>query len=149
MARKAHLAFDNPDDLQQKVDAYFQHCESSITSRELKNGDVRYREESPTMIGLAVWLGCNKETLYSYINMDDCRNIDEDTYNKLSNILACARDRMELALVNRALNGDCEAKGAAMILSNYGYSLKTETDNTSSVSVKIHGSSKDAEDWSK
>lgn len=58
--------FTDPVDLQQKVDAYFEHCENSRTERELKNGDIRVRQESPSMIGLAVWLHCSTDTINSY-----------------------------------------------------------------------------------
>ena len=53
----------NPETIEQQVQDYFKHCEESVEIRELKNGDKRIRKESPSIIGLAVWLDVDKGTI--------------------------------------------------------------------------------------
>ena len=147
MAKKAVKAFTDPAELERKVEAYFQHCAESRREIVLKSGDVRIREESPSILGLALWLDCSRETIYSYINKDDCRELDEDIYNTLSGILARARSRCEAALVRRAMDGDCDPRTAALLLTNYGYAVKQESEQR--VTVAVEGAGKDAAEWDK
>ena len=89
----------------------------------------------------------DRDTIYSYINKEPCRTLDEDIYNTISGILARARSRCEAALVQRAMNGDCDPRTAAMLLTNYGYAVKQETEQR--VTVSVAGGAQEAADWSK
>lgn len=147
MAKKSVPAFTDPVELEQRVEAYFEHCAASRREIVLRSGDVRVREESPTILGLALWLDVSRETIYSYINKDDCRELDKDIYNTISDILARARSRCEAALVRRAMDGDCDPRTAALLLTNYGYATKAETEQR--VTVSVTGAAQDAAEWSK
>lgn len=117
-------SFTNPDDLEQKVDLYLKHCEATKQKLDLKNGDKKIRQELPTMIGLANWLGVSRDTLYSYMNRESKTGISDEYIERFSDTLSRARGRMEEALLNAALCGDVEPKAAGLVLYSYGYTAK-------------------------
>lgn len=147
MAKKGAPAFVDPVELEQRVEAYFAHCAASRREITLKSGDVRVREETPSILGLALWLEVDRDTIYSYINKEPCRTLDEDIYNTISGTLARAQRRCEAALALRALNGDCDPRTAALLLTAYGYATKAETEQR--VTVSVTGAAQDAAEWSK
>ena len=139
--------FTDPDDLALRVDEYFQHCEDSRSERTLKNGDIRVRQESPSMIGLAVWLGCSTETLNSYIRGDDkSKQIPVDIYNNISATLTRARDRCAASLAQRATDGDCDSRVAALLLNSYGVVPKAEINTRTTVIIE-GASDADVDEW--
>ena len=140
--------FTDPVDLREKIEAYFQHCEDSRTERELKNGDIRIRQETPSMIGLATWLQCSPDTLYSYINGEDKSKqiADQEIYNTISGTLARARDRCAAALAQRAVDGDCDSRTAALLLGSYGIVQKSEVATKATVVIE-GATAADVEDW--
>ena len=140
--------FTDPVDLQQKVDAYFEHCEESRTERELKNGDIRVRQESPSMIGLAVWLHCSTDTINSYIRHEDKSSQipDEDIYNNISATLSRARDRCAASLAQRATDGDCDSRTAALLLNSYGVVPKAEVNARTTIVIE-GASAADVDEW--
>ncbi len=139
--------FTDPVDLENKVNAYFQHCEDSRTERKLNNGDVRVRQESPSMLGLAVWLGCSAETLHSYIRGDDkSKQIPVDIYNNISATLTRARDRCAASLAQRATDGDCDSRTAALLLNSYGVVPKAEVNARTTIVIE-GASAADVDDW--
>ena len=143
-------AFNSPEELAQKIDGYFAKCEASKDTRELKNGDIRVRQEVPSMVGLAVYLGVGKSTLYDYAegkydkqaNTADSeqadRSAERDTVS-YSEVIACARDRIEIATLQAASNGDMDGRVALARLAKFGYSTKIETENKSSLTVQWEG----------
>ena len=68
-------AFTSSEELEKKVAEYFERCESSKTIYNLKNGDIKVRQEFPTMAGLASHLEVSRETLYSYLNGEPQKEI--------------------------------------------------------------------------
>ena len=58
----------NHETIEQQVNEYFEICSKSREERELKNGDIRVREKTPSMVGLAVHLGVTKQLLYEYLD---------------------------------------------------------------------------------
>lgn len=142
----SHKAFTNPKELAEKVEAYFDKCEASKEVRELKNGDIKIRRELPSFVGLAVFLGVAQPTLRLYADgkydsqdseQDNGQaDIDTETY---SAVLARARDRMELAVVEAASNGDTDSRITLARLAKFGYSTKIETENKSSLTVQWEG----------
>ena len=51
MSKYNETSFSDPKELKQKVDAYFDHCKNSKQIYELKNGDIKIRQQFPTMPG--------------------------------------------------------------------------------------------------
>lgn len=75
MAKRGHLAFTDPDDLEQRIEEYFQ---SRTRKRKIypRDGDP-YEEEyqvPPTMAGLALALGTTRQTLLAYGRGDEPRD---------------------------------------------------------------------------
>lgn len=141
--------FRNPYLLEQRIESYFQECEASREVRNLKSGDIRVRQKMPTMVGLAVHLGIDKSTLYAYLNNEraDTGCLGEKEHKAIQDTLARARTRIELALLERAADGDCDSRTAAILLGSYGYAAKVE--QTTKATVVVEGAtSKDVEDWS-
>ena len=143
------LKWTNPDELQKRIDEYFSLCDSTRKELQLKNGDIRIRyEKPPTIAGLAYFLGCNKDTLYSWMN-EECKvSIGKDIQKQISDCLADARDRIEALTLERASQCDYEPKIATLILNGFGYNSRD--DSSSIVLVKVAGADgKDVNDWSK
>ena len=59
---------DSPKELAQRIDAYFAQCDETRETLHLKSGDVRIRQVLPSMVGLAVYLGIGKASLYEYLD---------------------------------------------------------------------------------
>ena len=131
-------SFDNPEELQERVDAYFQHCEDSKTVRELKNGDIKIRQEFPSMVGLARWLGVHKDTLSSYILGEDKVSLDDDTNKRISATLIGARDEIKRNYIQSSMSGDADSRIAGMLLTAMG---ETTPESSTTVNVIIQGDS--------
>ena len=143
----ARRKYTDPEKLERDVEAYFEHIESPENKQdyELKNGAILTRyKQTPSMIGLAVWLDIAKPTLYLMLNGDGMELLDEHTKTAMIDTLQRARDRIEQATLDRASTGDYQPKIAAMVLTSMGYE-KPQDDRA--VVVKIQGS--DASEWSK
>lgn len=158
MGRKAALKL-TPGQLQSKIDAYFDHCESSADVRQLKSGDVRVRKQWPTMVGLALWLDIHKDTLYKYLNgeyptewIDDKGLSDIEKHNikrAYTDTLARARQQVEMSTITAAANGDIDGRIAQLLMHQWGYK-SDPIDNTGTVTIQWQGVDKsDAERFSK
>ena len=141
-----YAKFQDQEKLQEQIDAYFDHCESTREVYHLKNGDIKIRQEYPSMVGLALWLHCSPDTLYSYINKESKVSISEEMLNSISDTLARAQSRITLITLNAAAVGDYEQRTAQLVLSKY---LGTSaTDAT--VTIKVEGANADdVAAWSK
>ena len=131
-------SFKDPEEVQRKVDEYFAQCEASKTVYELKNGDVKIRQQFPTMAGLAVFLNVDRDTLKSYINMEEKRTLSADALKAISATLTDARERIKLTLMQASLSGDADSRIAGMLLTAMGETTP-EVQNT--VNVIIQGDS--------
>lgn len=154
-------AFKSPEELIKRVDAYFDHCDKTREERQLKSGDIRVRQELPSMVGLAVYLGIGKSTLYEYaegkydkdisdIERDDKGdNGDDGEYaQRYSDILSCARDRIEAITLIAATNGDTDSRVALARLARFGYSTKVELDQKAALTVQWEGATaEDIGEW--
>ena len=132
------VSFNDPVELQKRVDEYFQHCEDSKTVYELKNGDIKIRQEYPSMVGLALWLGVSKDTLYSYIYQEEKKCLDESINKAISETLSCARDRIKKSYIESSMSGDADSRIAGMLLTAMG---ETTPENQTTVNVIIQGDS--------
>jgi len=130
--------FSDPVELQERVDAYFRHCEESKKVYELKNGDIKIRQEYPSMVGLALWLGVHKDTLSSYMLGEDKVSLDDDINQKISATIICARDRIKKSYIESSMSGDADSRIAGMLLTAMG---ETVPDNQTTVNVIIQGDS--------
>ena len=132
------VSFKDPKELKQRVEEYFTRCENSKKTYELKNGDIKIRQEFPTMSGLAVHLGVTRETVYSYMNGESKTGNSEEVSKAISDTLSYARQRVATSLSQCSLSGDAEAKIASMLLNAMG-EVTPETSTT--VNVIIQGDS--------
>ena len=141
----------NPETIEKQVQEYFKHCEESVEVRELKNGDKRIRKESPSIIGLAVWLDVDKGTIYNLMNKDYIDSVTvygDDDKKLIFNTLSRARERIEQSLLQRAVDGDCDTRIASLLLSTYGYTQKVDAGGA--ITVRIDGASgTESADWSR
>lgn len=130
-------AFTSSEELEKKVQEYFDRCKSSQKIYELKNGDIKIRQEFPTMSGLASFLGVDRNTLYSYINEESKDGwVDADELKLISNTLSRARQDIATALAQASLSGDADAKIAAMLLTAMG---EGQNDTSPTVNIVIQG----------
>ena len=132
------VSFNDPEELKERVEEYFNRCENSKKIYELKNGDIKIRQEFPTMSGLAVHLGVTRETIYSYMNGESKTGNSEEVSKSISDTLLYARQRVATYLSQCSLSGDAEAKIASMLLNAMG---ETVPDNQTTVNVIIQGDS--------
>ena len=132
------VSFNNPEDLKQRVEEYFSRCENSKKIYSLKNGDIKIRQEFPTMSGLAVYLGVTRDTLYSYMNGESKTGVGEGVLKEISDTLLYARQRVATSLSQCSLSGDAEAKIASMLLTAMG---ETTPESNTTVNVIIQGDS--------
>ena len=130
------VSFNDPVDLKDKVEKYFARCENSKKIYDLKNGDVKIRQEFPTMSGLAVYLGVTRETLYSYMNGESKTGVSEDALKEISDTLSYARQRIATQLAQASLSGDADSKIASMLLNAMG---EVNPEVSTTVNVFMHG----------
>ena len=131
-------AFNDPKELQERVDAYFQHCEESKTVYELKNGDIKIRQEFPSMVGLALWLGVHKDTLYSYIYQEEKVALEDSVNKAISETLSRARDTIKRSYIQASMSGDADSRIAGMLLTAMG---ETQPEVQNNLTVVIQGDS--------
>ena len=131
-------------DLQAMVDEYFNYCHSTREERELKNGDIRVRQVLPSMVGLAYYLGIDDNTLYSYLNGNYSKDPDlKEVTDKFKVILARAKQRMELELLEAASNGDVNDRVAMARLAKFGYGEKHNLESKNDIKITWPGISDD------
>lgn len=155
-------AFNDPVEFAEKVEQYFAKCEASKDVRQLKNGDIRVRQEIPSFVGLAVFLGVVKSTLTLYgegqydltgeqiKELAKKQKVKPEDIQNYSTTLSRARDRFELAVLEAGSNGDCDSRVIQARLAGYGYSSKVEVDSKATLTVSWEGCNlDDVGDWGK
>lgn len=131
-------AFTDPVELQERINAYFKHCEESKKIYELKNGDIKIRQEFPSMAGLSLWLDVDRNTLYSYMNEEEKVQNSSDINKQISNTLLRAREHIKQSLVQSSMSGDADSRIAGMLLTAMG---ETTPETSTTVNVIIQGDS--------
>lgn len=104
------------------------------------------------MVGLAVYLDIASSTLYLYAEgkYDDIIDKADEYTETYSEILSRARDRIELATLTAATQGDTDSRVALSRLARFGYSTKVETESRAELTVRWEGvDTADAEAWGK
>ena len=150
MRTKEQLISD-PAKLLEDIKAYFESCDKSRDERELKNGDLRVREITPSVLGLAQHLHCHLTTLNRLLDEQDIQPNDKqlsDAQNAVCDILTYARQEMDLRLVTRAANSDANDKVSAAILARRGLIGEDKTNINLQISV-AGASTSDVDEWSK
>jgi hypothetical protein len=100
------LKFETPEELDKKIDAYFELCKKN--------------NEKPMITGLAVYLDTSRETLREY------KERPEFVYS-----IKKALDRCEMAVEKNLLEGKVNPTGSIFVLkNNYGWRDKTEQEMT-------------------
>ncbi len=117
------LAYATPEMLAMRVDSYFEEIEEH-NKKEIskKNSDNYYRMrlQTPTALGLSVFLDIDMGTVLDYEKRDG-----------YSPILHKAKRKCELGITNSALQGDSIASVATLVLKNmHNWKDKQETDIT-------------------
>lgn len=156
MGKRAALQL-TPEQLSKEVDAYFLHCESTKEVRELKNGDIKIRQQWPSMPALALWLGISKESICAYargeypaewINhipdgeehpLKVYKGKEAEVTKLYAQQLTRARLRIETTIVQAAASGDMDSKTASLLLNQFGYFSKQEVEQTGDLRVKWQG----------
>lgn len=132
--------FTDPVELQEKINAYFKHCEESKKVYDLKNGDIKVRQEYPSMAGLSLWLDVDRSTLYNYMNEEYNANdgIGEECNKQIIHTLLRAREHIKQSLVQASILGDADSRIAGMLLTAMG---ETQPEVQNTVNVIIQGDS--------
>lgn len=150
MKTKAELISD-PAKLLDDIKAYFNYCDESRDERELKNGDLRIREITPSILGLAQYLHVHMTTLTRLLEDDPNIPWDDklkDAQKEVREILAYARQEMDLRLVTRSANSDANDRVSTAMLVKRG--LIGEDKQNISLNITVAGAdSKDVDAWSK
>ena len=107
------LKFKSPEELQEKIDAYFESIKEPIYIDN--NGAPQY--EPATITGLALALGCYRETLLNYEKTDE-----------FFDTIKTAKQRCEHYAEKKLLSG-APATGAIFALKNYGWKDTQDINN--------------------
>lgn len=108
------LKFKTVQELQDKIDAYFDSIEQPIV---LENGEVRLRDV-PTITGLALALDTTRETLCDYQNREE-----------YSDTIRRAKQRVEMFAEKQLYLGK-SASGPIFALKNFGWADNQKSDIT-------------------
>lgn len=130
--------FNDPDKLQREIDAYFKHCEESKRVYDLKNGDIKVRQEYPSMAGLSLWLDVDRKTLYNYMEEEHTPGMEDDCKQKIIHTLSRAREHIKQSLVQASILGDADSRISGMLLTAMG---ETTPESNTTVNVIIQGDS--------
>lgn len=151
MAQTYNKKIKPGDDIEAMVEAYFDKCEASKVVRQLKSGDIKIRQEWPSAIGLANYLGISKSCLYSYADGKYSTDVSIAEYTQLvKDVLTRAMGRIEEITLTAASNGDIDAKAAQLRLGQMGYSTRAEVEARGGITVTWEGvSGADAAAWGK
>ena len=134
--------------IQQQVDDYFAACSADRREYQLAKGGITVRETPPSMVGLARYLRCSKDTMYRYMSdpdKDEMPSISAEERKLISDCLCDASARVEEYTLSRSLQGDIDPRIAAMVLAGYGY-RKEPADTTAAVKVYIQGADMQSSD---
>jgi hypothetical protein len=141
------VAISDPVQLQAQVDAYLDACAATRTVRELRSGDVRVREDYPSMVGLASYIGICADTLYTYMRGDPHAQIAPETTQAIADVLSRARDRIGSVILASAMRGDCDSRIALSQLAAYGIAAPEQVQ--AALTIRIKADADDVEAWSR
>ena len=117
------LAFKSPQELQEKIDFYFDHCDNRIQQVYSPKAEAVIEVINPepyTMSGLALACGVDRRTILDY-------GTKEEFSLTIKNARAKVEYDVEMRLVEKGGSGPI-----FNLKNNFGWVDKTETDNTHS-----------------
>lgn len=115
------------EDIITKTKAYIDSCEDEQYQLIKTDGDKsttwenKVRVNLPSIEGLALELGINRETIYAW----------EKEKLEFSNILGKLREKQAKMLIKNGLSGDYNPTIAKLLLAKHGYRETIDTDVTS------------------
>ena len=127
MSRK--LIFENPAELEEKINEYFKTCDAGEDVEELtKRGDlIRYHRKIPyTIEGLALWLDISPRTIRNYGNR-------ENFYP----IISRTRDKIYNSWITNGLLDKYNCKMVALCLAANNTDYRVNSDQNLKVSISI------------
>lgn len=124
------LKFQSVEDLQQKIDAYFESCWSQRYDR---NGQpVMHKDGTPAMVltkpytvsGLAVFLDTSRETLMDYENSN--HDIDPELEQQFSDTIKRAKQKCYAYTEEQLFIGKNPSGAIFSLKNNYNWTDKTD-----------------------
>lgn len=141
-----------PDELEAKVEEYFEYCKENKVEA-IVGKTVVMVSTPPDIVGLSLFLGISRETLYRYLHGDyrgDTGDSRENTQQRVCDILTRARDRIIQDAYQGASLGRYNERITQLRLGRMGESVKTEIEHSGNMAVTWQGSTaQEAEDWAK
>jgi len=127
------LKFSSAEEMQSKIDAYFDYCESRNKKEVVKTRDYYEVIDLPdpipyTVYGLADFLDCDADTLLNY-----------QTKDGFSVIIARAKHKILTNKVERGLDGKSNPAITKLLL-GYNYGIvepKGETQDDKNININI------------
>ena len=127
------MKFQSPEELQSKIDSYFDYCESRTKKEVVKTRDYYEVIDLPdpipyTVYGLADFLDCDADTLLNY-----------QTRDAFSVIIARAKHKILTNKVVRGLDGKSNPAITKLLL-GYNYGIvepKGETQDDKNININI------------
>ena len=131
-----------PDELVQRVAAYFEDCAATKVEAVIGKRVVEV-SRPPTMIGLAIWLDMTQDTLYRYLNGDyraygDAGQIDNEARQHVSEIITRARDKIIRDAYEGATLGRYNERITTLRLGRMG-ERQTEPEQSMTIKVETGG----------
>ena len=127
------MKFQSPEELQSKIDSYFDYCESRTKKEVVKTRDYYEVIDLPdpipyTVYGLADFLDCDADTLLKY-----------QTRDAFSVLIARAKSKILTNKVERGLDGKSNPQMTKLLLGhNYGIiEPKAETQDDKNININI------------
>lgn len=104
----------------EKAKEYVLSCDDSedVLAEDSNRPIYKIRVNLPTVEGLAIHMGINKDTIYEWCKI----------HNEFSDVIEELLAYQARELINKGLSGDYNPTIAKVLLSKRGYSEKTESD---------------------
>jgi len=126
------LKFQSAEELQQKIDEYFESCwtETPITDKKGKEvGTNRFQTKPYTITGLALYLDTSRQTLLEYEGEVEGRDTKDPAF---ADTIKKAKQRCENWVEENALQNKINPTTAIFNLkNNFKWKDQTEVDHTS------------------
>ncbi len=114
-----------------KTQEYIDMCGDEIDEYHKTRGDKSntydrvVKVNLPTIEGLAVYLGINKDTIYTW----------RKEYKDFSDLIDKLLDKQARELINKGLSGDYNPTIAKVLLTKHGYREGIDSDNKNTIQI--------------
>ena len=119
-------AFNSPEEMQAKIDAYFAKCDSRVISKFEKDGSVTTTvvPEPYTMSGLALALGVDRDTILNYSEKEE-----------YFGTVKAARARVAADVERRLMEGSNQTGAIFSLKNNFGWIDKQERELSGTLDI--------------